>query len=289
VKLLCDDNQLSELEVSMNTALVELSCYNNQLSELDVSENPALEGLLCANNQLSELDVSMNTRLEFLYCSDNQLSKLDASMNPALKYLYCNNNQLNELDVSMSTGLKVLNCANNQLIALDLNNTSTDFDGCCQTVLLTLYNNGNGEYELPIALNKPVFNKTAITYVRGNIQSTDTTVTSTDFIVNTNQAGRQLWGIINFTYSTSSNTGVVEGKHADLPLRIYPNPAGNQLIISGVKADNYPPLQIYDVVGQCVGTNLRVCPDDNIIDVSHLAKGMYFLKIDGKVVKFIKE
>jgi hypothetical protein len=98
-----------------------------------------------------------------------------------------------------------------------------------------------------------------------------------------------------------SNVGIVEGKHADLPLQVYPNPAGNQLIIIGVGADNDSPVQIFNVVGQCVGAYPCGRPETGAgaspartIDVSHLAAGMYFLKCRDAInrvctVKFVKE
>ena len=58
--LLCDNNQLTSLDVSKNTALNDLCCNNNQLTSLDVSKNTALERLHCYNNQLTSLDVSKN-------------------------------------------------------------------------------------------------------------------------------------------------------------------------------------------------------------------------------------
>jgi len=33
----------------------------------------------------------------------------------------------------------------------------------------------------------------------------------------------------------------------------------------------------------------KLVKDEIIIDVSHLTNGMYFLKVEGKVIKFIKE
>jgi Leucine-rich repeat (LRR) protein len=82
------------LDVSKNTKLVRLLCYNNQLSELDVSNNTALTELWCYNNQLSELDVTKNTALTYLPCYNNQLSGLDVSKNTKLVTLYCHYNQL---------------------------------------------------------------------------------------------------------------------------------------------------------------------------------------------------
>ncbi len=51
--------------------LTTLYCSDNQLTELDVSKNTALETLYCDNNQLTALDVSKNTALEELKCTGN--------------------------------------------------------------------------------------------------------------------------------------------------------------------------------------------------------------------------
>jgi Leucine-rich repeat (LRR) protein len=71
--LYCGDNQLSEIDVSNNKALIMLVCYNNRLTQLDVSNNAALLALNCYQNQLTKLDISYNTALIVLSCSYNYL------------------------------------------------------------------------------------------------------------------------------------------------------------------------------------------------------------------------
>ena len=93
-KLDCDDNQLTELDVSQNPALKYLNCSHNRLTSLDVSENPALWNLNCDDNQLTKLDVSKNLALLDLYCDDNQLTSLDVSQNTNLAFLSCDNNKI---------------------------------------------------------------------------------------------------------------------------------------------------------------------------------------------------
>ena len=104
-----------------------------------------------------------------------------------------------------------------------------------------------------------------------------------------------------------SDVGVAE-THNYASLRIYPNPTKGQLTIKNEQL-TIEKIEIYDVVGQCVyttslrGTKCRSNPENNnensgllrfarndeiSIDVSHLAAGMYFLKVDNKVVKIIK-
>ena len=78
-------------------------------------------------------------------------------------------------------------------------------------------------------------------------------------------------------------------------LRVYPNPAGNQLIveIAGKFPNDGNVIEIYDVVGQTVGAGFKPVPTNAgngiVIDISHLATGIYFLKIDKHVIKFVKE
>ena len=132
--LFCQNNKLTELNVSNNTALEAMTCEKNQLTKLDVSKNTALTELNCANNQLTELNVSNNTALTKLNCGKNQLKELDVSNNTALKSLLCEKNQLKELDVSNNTALEAMTCEKNQLTKLDVSKN---------TALLGLYCHAN--------------------------------------------------------------------------------------------------------------------------------------------------
>jgi len=135
----CDNNQLTNLDVSNNTSLTFLRCSFNQLTSLDVSNHTALTQLTCYNNQLTSLDVNNNTSLTRLYCGSNQLTSLDVSNNTALTQLTCYNNQLTSIDVSNNTALTRLDCDNNQLTNLDVsNNTSLTFLRCSFNQLTSL-------------------------------------------------------------------------------------------------------------------------------------------------------
>ena len=159
--LLCNDNQLTELDVSKNTELAMLWCYNNQLTALDVSKNTALIALSCDNNQLTALDVSACSRLamlncyvnrltslrlpdskslEYLDCGTNQLRGLDVSSYKKLHTFYCRDNQLNYLEVWGCSALEVFYCFGNQLTTLDMSGCTalTEF-GCSDNRLYTLY------------------------------------------------------------------------------------------------------------------------------------------------------
>ena len=66
--LYCSNTNITELDVSKNTALINLDCYNTGITELDVSNNTALKNLNCYNTGITELDVSNNTALTNLNC-----------------------------------------------------------------------------------------------------------------------------------------------------------------------------------------------------------------------------
>ena len=122
--LFCYENQLTEIDISQNTALVSFSCHTNLLTSLDVSQNIALTSIVCADNQLSSLDVSNNILLEVLTIRRNDLTSIDLTSNTLLKRLFCETNQITALDLNNNTLLETLFCSQNELTTLDLSSNS---------------------------------------------------------------------------------------------------------------------------------------------------------------------
>ncbi|MGN0638129.1 MAG: DUF4214 domain-containing protein [Huintestinicola sp.] len=139
----CDNNQLTSIDVSKNTALISLNCASNQIRSIDVTNNTALESLWFYSNQLTSLNIGKNTELGDLYCYNNQLSSLDVSGCTALKYLDCSYNEITELDVSKNTALTTLKCFHNQMESLNVS-------GCTKLEYLYcgyIYYNSDGNVE----------------------------------------------------------------------------------------------------------------------------------------------
>ncbi|WP_264535835.1 leucine-rich repeat domain-containing protein [Flavobacterium sp. N1736] len=137
----CSGNNLTNLDVTKNTALTFLQCPNNKLTTLDISKNIHLSMLNCISNNLTALDVSLNVEITYLYCAqnlltslnvtknillddfyfaENKLTTIDLSQNPLLLALVFDNNYITNLDISKNTKLLALHAANNQLSRLDL-------------------------------------------------------------------------------------------------------------------------------------------------------------------------
>ena len=71
--LYCDNNKLTSLDLSNNTALESIQCPNNQLTSLDVSGCNNLQTLLCEQNNLTSLNISGCSGLYWLYIYQNQI------------------------------------------------------------------------------------------------------------------------------------------------------------------------------------------------------------------------
>ncbi|WP_036882766.1 leucine-rich repeat domain-containing protein [Porphyromonas gingivicanis] len=166
IELFCNNNTLTQLDVTQSPNLKELRCWNNQLSQLDVTHNKVLETLSCRGNLLTQLDVRQNSKLKNLDCSSNQLSQLDVSQNPNLTALFCNINQITKLDIKQNVGLSTLYCNDNQLSQLDVSintqlyaldcsfNQLTQLDISKNTGLNTLECSSNQLTQLDVEKNK---------------------------------------------------------------------------------------------------------------------------------------
>ncbi len=169
-QLICPNNNLTSLDVSMLTKLTTLSCFNNKLTSLKMPSSvqslncsgnqltsfsmpSSMEWLDCSNNLLTSMP-SISSSLTTLYCGNNKFTSLSITGNSALKNLYaqnntsmtelyCQNNALTTLDVSGCTALKTLFCGSNQLTSLDVSSLSNLLQLECARNKLTSINVSN--------------------------------------------------------------------------------------------------------------------------------------------------
>ena len=120
LELNCSSDSIRSLDVTKNTSLILLDCYFNRLTSLDVTKNTELAKLFCSSNKLSTLDVTKNTKLTKLRCFLANLNTLDVTKNTQLVELNCHSNRFTSLDVTNNTMLKELICRDNRLTSLDI-------------------------------------------------------------------------------------------------------------------------------------------------------------------------
>ncbi len=120
--LFCAQNNLTNFDVSKNTALRYLNCSINAITGVDVSKNTALIYLNCSTNKLTSVDVTKNAALVYLHCDGNSLTSVDVSNNRALSYLYCEKNKITSVDVTKNLALTRLECYTNRITSLDVSN-----------------------------------------------------------------------------------------------------------------------------------------------------------------------
>jgi len=89
--------------------------------------------------------------------------------------------------------------------------------------------------------------------------------------------------------SFKETVGIVTITNYELRITIYPNPTDGKLRITNYELREGTVIEICNVVGQIVFTSaVSALSPETTIDISHLANGMYYLKINEKTVKFVK-
>jgi len=104
-------------------------------------------------------------------------------------------------------------------------------------------------------------------------------------------AGTYFGGIFRAKLSDFGNSSVEDEQVADL--HIFPNPASDYLDISGINqqpANQFEDIQIFNTLGECIQSlKLKTGLQGNMrIDVSALPPGLYILKLNNKVQRFVK-
>ena len=93
--------------------------------------------------------------------------------------------------------------------------------------------------------------------------------------------------IVNQNFKAKTPVSISDKTTNNSSITIYPNPAYTELYIkhSSQETANYV---IYNVIGQIILQG-KLLNDFSSINIESLAKGMYFLRISDKMVKFVKQ
>ncbi|MBI1387563.1 MAG: HYR domain-containing protein [bacterium] len=137
-RILIQNNQLTSLDLSANTALDNVHCENNQLASLNVSTLSAMVYLFCQNNQLTSLTLPASGSLSTLHCYSNKLTSLNLSNQANLLYVFAQGNQIASVNAAGAPSLFMLYLYNNKITgSLDLSGQTSLNYLLLQTNLLT--------------------------------------------------------------------------------------------------------------------------------------------------------
>lgn len=312
-------NGLSSLNVNSNTALEILNCGGNDLTSLDVSQNSVLTTLDVVSNDITTLDLSQNTALQSLNCPSNQLTSLNlkngnntaitsfqAVNNPNLTCIevddatYSTANWTNiDAQTSFSENCSDTTCNNAQPIIVSSTTNTVNFnlidepinneEGCSGIVddyadtwfEFVLESDGavgiNGSvnvnrfalYDACEGTEIACFNNFSIidnltngTTYKLRVFRTAATASNTNFTS------------FEILYGETLNTEDVTSSKVSVAL--YPNPASDIVTVTSNLTEEIDTISILDVSGK----KLMSQNDSNVIDVRHLANGMYFITIE---------
>jgi len=120
--LLVEDNALTSVSLSENTALERLNLNGNMLTSIDLSANTSLSYLDASFNDLEEINLEANINLDTLRLQVNPIKAIDVSSNVNLTELNLLANELTSVvGLEATTKLLSLNLSWNYLEELTIN------------------------------------------------------------------------------------------------------------------------------------------------------------------------
>lgn len=255
-------NKLTSIDVSKNTALVTLYCYGNKLTQIDISKNSNLVYFDASTNDLTSIDLSNNPKLSKIYCHSNKLSAIDVSKNPALRLFFCyNNGNISSIDVSKNPQLSSINCGGNKLTRLDLSQNPGLTKVYCAVTQMTFLNLANGQ-------NKKIVEIEANANGKLDCVQVDDVAYST-----------AVWKGNSYKFDSASSfskscAASSTSEVNSVTFQITPNPVANTLTVQGLQED-ITQLGVYDISGKL----LIKAAVQNSVDVSTLSSGIYLVSI----------
>ena len=255
--------------------LLFLDCANNQLTDLDLSLNPNLERLHCGQNLFTNLDLSPITNLRILECrggivnnltldnldlitirvfENNLIKSVISDGAPNLIYVDCHENQLTSLDLAILPYLETLTCQLNQLTSLDVSeNPVLNYISCRDNDLINL-NIGNGNnmnFSLMWAFGNPNLEC---------IQVDDENYSNSQDCPNDD------WCIDpTASYNEDCVLGFNDIAKAN-QITVYPNPVENKLYTNNTR-NSIKNIRLFSSEGKLISISVPMKID---IDVSHL-------------------
>ena len=286
--LSCINLGLKIIDVSNNPYLTTLYCGNdievdwvpcaeNDFTSLDLGSNIYLKNLMTTNLPIIELNLTHNQDIEFIYSTlCKNLSNIIFSNNTKLKYLDLNKCNLNEINLYEIPNIELLR------LGIPINffesynrNTINKLDCSKSKKLKTIYVENIDLHELNLNNN----NNDTLSYMNAK-NNPNLYCLNVD---NEKNANNGIGAYSNWLkdsyidYSENCVTSIIE--HNNLfNTSIYPNPSSGYVNINNTN-NLVKDLEITSNTGKIININKTLKKDLIQINLSHLSKGLYFIKL----------
>lgn len=234
INLIINDTNISRLNLSNKTELMLVSLSGNtNLNTLDLTNCLALEDLSLLRSNISKLDLSGCPNLVELDTGFSPVSSVNLSQNSLLTTLRMNDNQLTKIDLSANTKLERVYLNNNQLSKIDFSgnkkltrinvadNQLTELNLAENPLLISLTCSGNNLSHLDLSHNKLLED---LSISRNHLA--DLTINEVDF--------PNLTYIVNATQSVETEIKKSDGKYIlDLNLLVSKENLSKVVMVDG--------------------------------------------------------
>lgn len=286
--------EITDLNISGNLHLTTLRCADNPaIKTLDLSQHKDLEYIDIKGTNIASINVSNAKGLKSLKCATTKINKLDLSKATQLEVLHAANNTIRQVDLSVAKKLKELTISGCYLTKLDLTNNPLlemvqVHDNSLSELLFTsdklrrisvFGNQIKGEAMTAMIKSLPTAEKgdieaSIVIFSEGMEKPDGNVCTESDV----REALSKNWKVkkIDANYNEHDYPGITA--LADvvgvLAVTIYPNPAQEYVILSGVQKGDKIELRTIE------GVSLwkSVTEQDSLrIDLSTYPSGWYLL------------
>ena len=176
-RLECDNNNISSLNLSSNTALVYLGCRHNNITNLVLPSS--IVTLLCSYNKLTTLNIANLNKLNEIYCDNNNLTSLIVAGNKSVGLIHCYKNRLTTINLSGCTNMSWLAC-------------------CCNLI--------NGQGAANLVSNLPSSSYCTLDFFHTSDSSEGNSMTSSQ-VATANGRGWTVYQLYNNSYYTGTGNG----------------------------------------------------------------------------------